>query len=73
MEKIFTRIKNNGVWHSFEKMKPQLCFFFKKPFLVSRNKTLGADHLIPGEGGYGSANNRKYIACSATCGYKSCS
>ena len=34
MEKIFTCIKNIGVWHSFEKMKPQLCFFLKKPFLV---------------------------------------
>ena len=30
MEKIFTCIKNIGVWHSFEKMKPQLCFFLKK-------------------------------------------
>ena len=36
MEKIFTCIKNIGVWHSFEKMKPQLCFFLKKPFLVYR-------------------------------------
>ena len=35
MEKIFTCIKNIGVWHSFEKMKPQLCFFLKKPFLVN--------------------------------------
>ena len=34
MEKIFICIKNIGVWHSFEKMKPQLCFFLKKPFLV---------------------------------------
>ena len=32
MEKIFTCIKNIGVWHSFEKMKPQLCFFLKKTF-----------------------------------------
>ena len=29
MEKIFTCIKNIGVWHSFEKMKPQLCFLKK--------------------------------------------
>ena len=29
MEKIFTCIKNIGVWNSFEKMKPQLCFFLK--------------------------------------------
>ena len=34
MEKIFTCIKNIGVWHSFDKMKPQLCFFLKKTFLV---------------------------------------
>ena len=27
-------IKNLGVWHSFEKMKLQLCFFLKKPSLV---------------------------------------
>ena len=32
MEKIFTCIKNIGVWHSFEKMKLQLCFFLKKTF-----------------------------------------
>ena len=24
-----------GVYHSFEKIKPQLCFFFLKPFLVT--------------------------------------
>ena len=29
-------IKNMGVWHSFEKMKPQLCFFLKN--LPSRVK-----------------------------------
>ena len=29
LEKIY--IKNMGVYHSFEKMKPQLCFFLKKP------------------------------------------
>ena len=34
MEKICICTKNIGVWHSFEKMKPQLCFFFKKLFLV---------------------------------------
>ena len=28
-------IKNMSVWNSFEKMKLQLCFFFKKPSLVS--------------------------------------
>ena len=33
MEKVC--IKNMGVQHSFEKMKPQLCFF-KKPSLVVR-------------------------------------
>ena len=27
-------IKNMGVQHSFEKMKPQLCFFLEKPSLV---------------------------------------
>ena len=27
MEKICTCIKNIGVQHSFEKMKPQLCFY----------------------------------------------
>ena len=28
-------MKNTSVWHSFEeKMKPQLCFFLKKPSLV---------------------------------------
>ena len=32
MEKIGLCIKNMGVYHSFEKMKPQLCFYFKKPF-----------------------------------------
>ena len=30
-----TCIKNMGVYHSFDKMKPQLCFFFKKPSLVN--------------------------------------
>ena len=39
MEKICTCIKNIGVLHSFEKMKPQLCFFFKKPSLVTTSKT----------------------------------
>ena len=30
-------IMNIGVYHSFEKMKLQLCFFFlKKPFLVTK-------------------------------------
>ena len=29
MEKICACIKNIGVYHSFEKMKPQLCFFLK--------------------------------------------
>ena len=40
MEKIFTCIKNIGVCHSFEKMKPQLCFFLKKPFLVRNYRGL---------------------------------
>ena len=34
MEKIFTCIKNIGVWHSFEKNETATMFFLKKPFLV---------------------------------------
>ena len=32
MEKMC--IMTEGVLHSFEKIKPQLCFFFKKHYLV---------------------------------------
>ena len=32
MEKIFTCIKNIGVWHSFKKNKTATMFFFKKTF-----------------------------------------
>ena len=39
MEKIYTCIKNIGVWHSFEKMKPQLCFF-KKTFSSSHTEPI---------------------------------
>ena len=45
MEKIFTCIKNIGVWHSFEKMKKQLCFFLKKPFLVITTKVMYIKNL----------------------------
>ena len=34
MKKIFTCIKNIGVWHSFEKNETATMFFLKKPFLV---------------------------------------
>ena len=37
IEKIF---KNIGVYHSFEKMKPQLFFFLKKPSLVELSNHL---------------------------------
>ena len=34
MEKIFTCIKNIGVWHSFEKNETATMCFLQKPFLV---------------------------------------
>ena len=37
MEKIFTCIKNIGVWHSFEKNETATMFFLKKTFSSCHN------------------------------------